>query len=182
MVSPPKEEEKVKDRQQLLWEKVQCQNKLLKLEAGHIEQIAKFELQVAQQQTMLQDVRSKLEVVNDEICALWAPVADPSVPTGPLPERPPLPAPRTPPPDLLDIFHATPVAEDQVMASGETEDEFEWKPVRRLASWNRRNTGGDFKGFSKQQKERQLSVPRHQSCGRGRTVPQSCQAGYGEGR
>ena len=38
------------------------------------------------------------------LCAL---VADPSVPTGPVPEPPPLPAPRTPPlppsQDLLDI-------------------------------------------------------------------------------
>ena len=53
MVSPPKEEEKVKDREQLLWEKLQSQNEMLKLEAGQAEQIAKREHQVAQQQTML---------------------------------------------------------------------------------------------------------------------------------
>ena len=56
MVSFPKKE-KVKDRVQLIWEKVQSQNKLLKLEAGHVEQIAKLELQVTQQQTMLREVR-----------------------------------------------------------------------------------------------------------------------------
>ena len=62
----------VKDREQLFWEKVQSQNKVLKLEAGPVEQIAKLEHQVAQQQTMLHDVRSKLEVVYDEVCALRA--------------------------------------------------------------------------------------------------------------
>ena len=68
MVSPPKKEEKVKDREQLLWEKVQSQNKLLKVEAEKVEQIAKLEHHVAQQQSMLQDVRSELEVVRHEVC------------------------------------------------------------------------------------------------------------------
>ena len=58
-------------------------------------------------------------------------VADPTVPTGPALELPPLPPPRTPPPqqtqDLLDIV-PTP---DQEMETFEDEDE--WKPVRRLA-------------------------------------------------
>ena len=77
-MSPPKKEENVKDCEQLLWVKVQSQNKLA------------FELQVSQQQTMLLEVRSKLEVVNDEVCALRALVADPSVPAGPTPEPPSL--------------------------------------------------------------------------------------------
>ena len=73
---------------------------------GHVEQIAKLEADVAKQRAMLQSVREQLEAVNDEVCALRALVADPSVPTGPVPEPPPLPAPRTPPPpsqDLLDL-------------------------------------------------------------------------------
>ena len=51
---------------------------------------------------MLRGVREQIEAVNDEVCALRALVA-----TGPAPELPPLPPPRTPPPlqtqDLLDI-------------------------------------------------------------------------------
>ena len=79
---------------------MQSQNKQ---ETGHVEQIAKLEADAAKQQATLQGVREQLEAVNDEVCALRALVADPSVPSGP----PPLPAPRTPPPpqsqDLLDI-------------------------------------------------------------------------------
>ena len=109
----------------------------MKLEAGHFEQVAKLEHQVAQQQTILHDVRSELEVVNYEVCALRALVADPSVPTGPVPEPPPFPAPRTPPLDLLDIVHVnSDVAEDQNMETGESEDE--WKPVRRASNGDRR--------------------------------------------
>ena len=101
LVAPHSKEERTKEREQLLWEKVQSQNRLRKQESGHVEQIAKLEAEA-----MLQSVREQLEPVNDEVCALRALVADPSVPTGPVPEPPPLPAPRTPPPpsqDLLDI-------------------------------------------------------------------------------
>ena len=67
MVSSPKEEEKVKDRELVLWEKVQSQNKLPKQEAGHVEQLAKLEHQITQQQTMLQEVRSKLKRTNNSV-------------------------------------------------------------------------------------------------------------------
>ena len=103
-----------------------------KQETGHVEQIAKLEADVAKQRAMLQSVRKQLEAVNDEVCALRALVADPSVPAGPVPEPPPLLAPRTPPPpsqDLLDI--AQPL--DQDMEDCENEEELEWPPVRRFS-------------------------------------------------
>ena len=83
MVLPPSKEERTKEREQLLWEKVQFQNRLRKQEAGHVEQIAKLEADAAKQRTMLQGVRKQLEAVNDEVCALRALVADPSVPHRP---------------------------------------------------------------------------------------------------
>ena len=100
----------------MLWEKVQSQNRLRKQETGHVEQIAKLEADAAKQRSMLQGVGEQLEAVNDEVCALWALVADPSSPSGQPPEPPPLPAPRTPPPpqtqDLLDIG-AVPCSSDE---------------------------------------------------------------------
>ena len=75
---PLSEEERTKEREQLLWEKVQSQNRLQKQEAGRVGQIAKLEADAAKQQTMLQGVREQLEAVNDEVCALRALVADPS--------------------------------------------------------------------------------------------------------
>ena len=54
----------------------------MKLEAGHVEQIGKLEVQASQQRTMLQEVLGHLEAVNDEVCALRALVADPSSPSG----------------------------------------------------------------------------------------------------
>ena len=137
LVGPPSKEERTKEREQLLWEKVQSQNRLRKQESGNVEQIAKLEADVAKQRAMLQSVREQLEAVNDEVCALRALVADPSVPTGPVPEPPPLPAPRTPPPpsqDLLDI--ATPL--DQDMEDCENDEELEWPPVRRFSHLERR--------------------------------------------
>ena len=140
---------------------MQSQNRLRKQEAGHVEQIAKLEADAAKQRTMLQGVREQLEAVNDEVCALRALVADPSAPTGPVPEPPPLPAPRTPPPpqtqDLLDIAHPP----DQEMESCENEDELEWKPVRRLAHWDRRNKLGVIKVYTKQRQEKRLPASKH---------------------
>ena len=83
---------------------------------------------------MLQDARSKLEVVNDEVCALRALVADPSVPTGPVPESHPLPAPRSPPRHLLDSVHVN--------------SEDEWSPVGRAGNWVRRNNSGVIWGYT----------------------------------
>ena len=160
MVTPPSKEERTKEREQLRG-KVQSQNRLRKQEAGHVEQVAKLEADAAKQRTMLQGVREQLEAVNDEVCALQALVADPSVPIGPVPEPPPLPAPRTPPPpqtkDLLDIAQPP----DQEMESCENEDELEWKPVRRLAHWDRRNKLGVIKGYTKQRQEKRLPVSKH---------------------
>ena len=85
--------------------------------------------------------------MNDEVCGLGA--LDRSVPTGPTPEPPPLP-----PPELLDI-----VTEDQNMETGESEDE--WKLVRRIGGWARRNILGVIQCYTKQQKERRLSVSIH---------------------
>ena len=160
LVAPPSKEERTKEREQLLWEKVQSQNRLRKQEAGHVEQIAKLEADAEKQRAMLQSVREQLEAVNDEVCALRALVADPSVPTGPTPEPPPLPAPRTPPPpsqDLLDI--ATPLDED--MDDCENEDELEWPPVRRFSRVERRNKIGVIKGFTKHRRERSLTPSKH---------------------
>ena len=70
LVAPPSKEERTKEREQLLWEKVQSQNRLRKQETGHVEQIAKLEAYVAKQRAMLQSVREQLEAVNDEVCAL----------------------------------------------------------------------------------------------------------------
>ena len=49
-----------KERDQLLWEKVQSQNRLRKQEAGHVEQIAKLEADATKQRAMLQSVREQL--------------------------------------------------------------------------------------------------------------------------
>ena len=65
------------------------QNRLRKQEAGHVVQITKLEADAAKQQAMLQGVREQVEAVNDEVCALRALVADPTVPTGPALELPP---------------------------------------------------------------------------------------------
>ena len=124
MVVPPLREERTKEREQLLWERAQYKNRLRKLEAGHVEQIAKLEADAAIQRTMLQDVREQLEALIDEVCALRALVADPSFPSGPPPEPAPLPAPRTLSPpqsqDLLDIVHPPPdVTQDQDMENCE---------------------------------------------------------------
>ena len=132
----------------MLWEKVQSQNRMRQQETGHVEQIAKLEADIAKQRAMLQIVREQLEAVNDEVCALRALVADPSVPTGPVPEPPPLPAPRTPPPpsqDLLDI--AQPL--DQEMEDCENEEELEWPPVRRFSHLDWRNKIGVINGLYK---------------------------------
>ena len=59
LVSPPKKEEEVKYREQLLWERVQSQGRLQKQETGHVEQVAKLEHQITQQSKMLQNVRLK---------------------------------------------------------------------------------------------------------------------------
>ena len=73
----------------------------------------------------------------------------------------PTPAPCTPAPpqsqDLLDIVHPP----DQDMENCENEDDLEWKPVRRLAHWDRRNKMGVIKGYTKQRQERRLSVSKH---------------------
>ena len=159
--APPSKEEMTKEREQLLWEKVQSQNRLRKQETGHVEQIAKLEADAAKQQTMLQGAREQLEAVNDEVCALRALVADPSVPSGPVPEPPPLPAPRTPPPpqsqDLLDI--AQPL--DQEMESCKNEEDLEWQPVRRFTHLDRRNKLGVIKGFKKQRHDKRLPASKH---------------------
>ena len=152
MVVLPSREERTKEREQLLWEKVQSQNRLRKQEAGHVERIAKLEADAAKQRTLLQGVREQLKAVNDEVCASRALVADPSSPTGQPPEPPPLPAPRSPPSpqsqDLLDIVHPTPdVTQDQDMENCENEDDLEWKPLRRLAHWDRRNKMDVIKGI-----------------------------------
>ena len=159
-LTPPSKEERTKEREQLLWEKVQSQNRLRKQEAGHVEQLAKLEADAAKQRAMLRSVREQLEAVNDEVCALRALVADPSVPTGPAPEPPPLPAPRTPPPssqDLLDI--ATPLDED--MEGSEKEKALEWPTVRRFSRLERRDKIGVIKGFTKQRRERSLTPSKH---------------------
>ena len=60
LVAPPSKEERTKEREQLLWEKVQSQNRLRKQEAGHVEQIARLEADAAKQRAMLQSVREQL--------------------------------------------------------------------------------------------------------------------------
>ena len=67
---------------------------------------------------------------------------------------------RTPPPqtqDLLDIVHPP----DQETENCEHADDLEWKPVRRLAHWDRRNKIGVIKGYTKQRQEKRLSVSKH---------------------
>ena len=156
LVAPLSKEERTKEREQLLWEKVQSQKRLRKQETGHVEQIAKQEADVAKQRAMLQSVREQLEAVNDEVCALWALVADPSVPTGPVPEPPPLPAPRTRPPPSQDLLvFATPL--DQDMDDCENEEELEWPQVRRFSHLERRNKIGVSKGFTKHRREKKLA-------------------------
>ena len=161
LVDPPPKGERTKEREQLLWEKVQSQNRLRKQETGHVEQIAKLEADVAKQRAVLQSVREQLEAVNDEVCALRALVADPSVPTGPVPEPPPLPAPRTPPPppsqDLLDM--AQPL--DQEMGNCENEEELEWPPVRRFLIQIGVTKLGVIKGFTKHRHEKRLPASKH---------------------
>ena len=52
LVAPPSKEARTKQREQLLWEKVQSQNRLRKQETGHVEQSAKLEADVAKQRAM----------------------------------------------------------------------------------------------------------------------------------
>ena len=157
LVAPPSKEERTKEREQLLWEKVQSQNRLRKQEAGHVEQIAKLEADAAKQRAMLGSVREQLEAVNDEVCALRALVADPSVPTGPIPEPPPLPAPRTPPPQ--DLHRHCYLDED--MEGCQDGEPPEWPTVRRFPRLERRDKLGVIKGFTKQRRERSLTPSKH---------------------
>ena len=77
------------------------------------------------------------------------------MPTGPALEPPPLPPPRTPPPPQTQDLP------DQEMESCENEDELEWKLVRRLAHWDRRNKMEVIKGNTKQRQDKRLSVSKH---------------------
>ena len=70
VLPPPKEEERVKLREEELFEKVQIQNGLEKQEQSHLEQIKKQERTLKQQRSMLEDVQSWLEAVRDEVKAL----------------------------------------------------------------------------------------------------------------
>ena len=159
IATPPSEEEWTKEREQLLWEKVQSQNRLRKQEAGHVEQIAKLEADAAKRRTMLQGVREQLEAVNDEVCALRTLVADPSVPSDPLPEPPPLPR----VPLLLRKRRTFWTLLDLLIKKWKVvnEDELEWQPVRRLAHWDRRNKLGVIKGYTKQRQEKRLRASKH---------------------
>ena len=56
-------------------EKVRTQERLQKQELGHCEKISKLELSFVQQEKMLQEVGTRLEVVSDKISALRALVA-----------------------------------------------------------------------------------------------------------
>ena len=98
VLPPPKKEERVKLREQQLFEKVQKQNGLEKQEQSHLEQIKKQEHNLKQQRSMLEDVQSRLEAVRDEVKALRALVSETKEPVG-RPILAPLPAPREPPPD-----------------------------------------------------------------------------------
>ena len=91
-------EERVKLREQELFQKVQNQNGLEEQEQMHLEQIKKQEHNLTQQRLMLQDVQIRLGAVRDEVHALKALVSEKKEPTGP-PARPPPPCPREPPPD-----------------------------------------------------------------------------------
>ena len=103
---------------------------------------------------------NSFEAVNDEVCALRALVADPSLPTGPTPDPPPLLAPRTPPPPSQDLLDkVTPL--DQDMEDCENEEELEWPPVRRSSHFERRNKIGVIKGFTKHRREKRLPVTKH---------------------
>ena len=61
---------------------MQTQERLEKHETGHVEQISKLEHNLEQQKLMLQEVRSRLGTVREEVSALRALVADPSEPSG----------------------------------------------------------------------------------------------------
>ena len=96
VLTPPKAE-KAKRREEALLEKVQTQERLEKQETGHVEHISKLEHNLEQQKLMLQEVRSRLGTVREEVSALRALVADPSEPNGNA-VQPPLPSPLLPPP------------------------------------------------------------------------------------
>ena len=97
LLAPSKMEEKKKLREEALLEKVRSQERLQNQELGHCEQTSKLEHNLEQQRAMLQEVCTRLLVVRDEVSALRALVADPTEPTGPVPDPPSLPPPRTPP-------------------------------------------------------------------------------------
>ena len=98
---PPKAE-KAKRREEALLEMVQTQERLEKQEMGHVEQISKLEHNLEQQKLMLQEVRSRLGTVREDVAALRALVADPSEPNG-NDVQPPLPPPLHPPPVIEEI-------------------------------------------------------------------------------
>ena len=101
VLSPPKAE-KTKRREEALLEKVQTQERLEKQEMGHVEQISKHEYNLEQERKMLQEVRSTLATVRDEVVALRALVADPTEPSG-HEIQPPLPPPLHPPPVIEEV-------------------------------------------------------------------------------
>ena len=78
---PPKAE-KAKRREEALLENVHTQERLEKQEMGYCEQINKLGHNLEQQRLMLQEVRTRLQVVRDEVSASRALVADPTEPTG----------------------------------------------------------------------------------------------------
>ena len=98
---PPKAE-KAKRREEALLEMVKTQERLEKQEMGHVEQISKLEHNLEQQKLMLQEVRSRLGTVREDVAALRALVTDPSEPNG-NEVQPPLPPPLHPPPVIEEI-------------------------------------------------------------------------------
>ena len=91
VLTPPKAE-KAKRREEALLEKVQAQERLEKQEIGHCEQNYKLEHNLEQQKSMLQEVRTRLQVVRDEVSAFMALVADPTELTGPIAQAATTPA------------------------------------------------------------------------------------------
>ena len=71
---------------------------------------------------MLQEVRTKLEAVNDEVCALRPMLSEPMEPSGPTLEPPSLPPPSTAPPPV-DLQGMLPGTEDQTMETGGESDD-----------------------------------------------------------
>ena len=156
VLNPPKAE-KAKRREEALLEKVQTQERLEQQELGHVEQISKYEHNLEQQKLMLQEVRSRLATVREEVSALRALVADPTEPSG-NEVQPPLPPPLNPPPVMEEIETQIDI-EPENLPLGERDEDMESEEWQSVSREKKRSGMEDKKSMVKKKGKKEL--PNH---------------------